>query len=59
MLPPDVEFYIAELGRVLAPGGTGLVTAFLRTSVERQGKSGSDTRVICFGTRKWERRSRP
>jgi SAM-dependent methyltransferase len=35
MLPPDVEFYVAELERVLAPGGTGLVTAFTYTSVDR------------------------
>ncbi|WP_327432514.1 class I SAM-dependent methyltransferase [Streptomyces sp. NBC_01236] len=29
MLPEDVDFYLAEIGRVLRPGGKALVTAFL------------------------------
>jgi SAM-dependent methyltransferase len=34
MLPADVQFYVAELKRVLSPGGTGLVTAFTYVSVD-------------------------
>jgi SAM-dependent methyltransferase len=29
MLPPDVDFYLSEISRVLRPGGKALVTAFL------------------------------
>jgi SAM-dependent methyltransferase len=34
MLPDDVEFYAAELARVLAPDGSALVTAFTYTAID-------------------------
>jgi SAM-dependent methyltransferase len=37
MLPPDVDHYLAEIGRTLKPGGRCLITFFLLTAESRRG----------------------
>ena len=37
MLPPDVETYVAEIARVLKPGGRCLITCLLRTPEAEEG----------------------
>jgi SAM-dependent methyltransferase len=58
MLPPDVEHYLRELSRVLAPDGRAFATFFLLNDASREGirRGVSQLQFTHHGARTWHQR---